>query len=118
MKELALKKLEAERKKVTGQKEKAMSEAVYQALAEFCAQEPEFAQAVYQGGTFSDCMKAVAKGVGGHISDLEAYRKAVQFYFPGADIRCSMVVTLCPETETSNAPVGQTGVVLDLFSLL
>ena len=39
MKELALKKLESERKKVTGQKEKAMSEAVYQALAEFCARQ-------------------------------------------------------------------------------
>lgn len=36
MKELALKKLEQEKAKVTGQKEQAMAEAVYQALSEFC----------------------------------------------------------------------------------
>ena len=54
MKELALKKLEQEKAKVTGQKEQAMAEAVYQALSEFCGQEPEFAQAVYQGGSFVD----------------------------------------------------------------
>ena len=37
----------------------------------------------------------VAKGVGGSISDIEAYRKAVQFYFPGAEIETTMRVRLC-----------------------
>lgn len=118
MKELALKKLEQEKAKVTGQKERVMAEAVYQALSEFCGQEPEFAQAVYQGGSFVDCMKQVAKGVGGHISDLDAYRKAVQFYFPGADIRCNMTVRLCQAQEEGDHAERQPGVVLDLFSLL
>ena len=44
-------------------------------------------------------MAAVAKGVGNSISDLEAYRKAVQFYFKGADIRFHMVIDLCPAAE-------------------
>ena len=40
------------------------------ALKEFCRQDAEFAQAVAQGGSFDDCMKAVAKGVkGSGISD-------------------------------------------------
>ena len=44
--------------------------AVMAALKDFCLQEEEFAQAIVQGGTFADCMKAVAKGVGNSISDI------------------------------------------------
>ena len=50
-----------------------------------------------QGGSFPECMQAVAKGVGGSISDIEAYRKAVQFYFPGAEIEVQMRVRLCSD---------------------
>ena len=78
-----------------GVKESAMKKAVRDTLAEFCRQDEEFAQAVVQGGSFAQCMKAVASGVGGSISDLEAYRKAVQFYFPGAEIETTMHVRLC-----------------------
>lgn len=90
----ALKKLREGAKNVRGSKETAMKEAVRATLETFCTQDEEFAQAVVQGGSFSDCMTAVAKGVGGHISDLEAYKKAVQFYFPGAEIRMQMTIDL------------------------
>ena len=90
----ALEKLRKEAAAVSGSKERAMSEAVWATLETFCTQDEEFAQAVVQGGSFPDCMKAVAKGVGGHISDLEAYKKAVQFYFPGAEIRMQMTIDL------------------------
>ena len=90
----ALEKLRKEAVAVSGSKERAMSEAVRATLENFAGQEEEFAQAIVQGGSFSDCMTAVAKGVGGHISDLEAYKKAVQFYFPGAEIRMQMTIDL------------------------
>ena len=90
--EKAIKKLEP--KTVKGQKEKVMAEAVAHTLQDFCRQEEEFAQAVVQGGSFQDCMAAVAKGVGQSISDLDAYKKAVQFYFQGAEIRWSMEIDL------------------------
>ena len=82
-----------------GQRENAMKDAVHAALLDFCRQDGEFAQAVVQGGAFSDCMKAVAKGVGNSISDLEAYRRAVRFYFKGADIKFHMTVDLCADVE-------------------
>ena len=41
-------------------------------------------------------MAAVEKGVGNSISDMDAYRKAVQFYFKGAEIRMVMEIDLCP----------------------
>lgn len=94
---------EAKEAKLSG-KEQAMKGAVRTALEVFCRQDEEFAQAVAQGGSFADCMKAVAKGVGNAISDLDAYKKAVQFYFRGADVRFVMEIDLCPadaeETKT------------------
>lgn len=90
---------------VSGQKESAMAPSVREALTDFCRQDAEFAQAVAQGGSFKDCMAAVAKGVGGSISDLEAYRKAVRFYFKSADVRFRMEIDLCPDCgETDRAP--------------
>ena len=98
--EQASKKLDAEKK--AGKYDRyagAMKEAVYGALQVFCKQDGEFAQAVVQGGTFEDCMKAVAKNCGSSISDLEAFRRAVRFYFPGADVQFHMTVNLCASVE-------------------
>ena len=95
----------------------AMKRAVHDALADFCRQDGEFAQAVAQGGSFADCMNAVAKNVGSSISDVDAYRRAVQFYFPGADIRVQMTVDLCASVTDAPADDGKI-VKLDLLSLL
>ena len=101
--------LKEEYGKVTGQKEGAMKSAVRDALLEFCRQNEEFAQAVVQGGSFKDCMAAVAKGGGGSISDLEAYRRAATFYFDGAKVNFSMTIQLEPaEAEPDR------GILLDL----
>lgn len=95
-----------------------MMEAVHAALVEFCRQTEEFAQAVAQGGSFEQCMVAVAKGVGSSISDLDAYRRAVQFYFPGADIRVKMTINLMASVEEDAPQPAAAPVVLDLFDLL
>ena len=121
--EQAKRKLEAER--VSGKFDRyagAMKNAVCEALDGFCQQDGEFAQAVVQGGTFTDCMKAVAKGCGSAISDLEAFRRAVRFYFPGADVKFHMTVNLCADVEAeaaAAAPVASTGPkILDLEDFL
>lgn len=90
----ALERLKAEANTPTGAKEKAMARAVRNALVDFSMQEPEFAQAVVQGGSFADCMKAVAQGVGNAISDSEAFAKAARFYFPGSRVRVVMEIDL------------------------
>lgn len=92
----ALERLGREYSTVKGQKAGAMKKAVREALESFIRQDDEFAQAVVQGGSFADCMAAVEKGVGNSISDMDAYRKAVQFYFKGAEIRMVMEIDLCP----------------------
>lgn len=93
-------------KAVSGNKERAMAGPVAEALRSFCRQDAEFAQAVDQGGSFADCMKAVATGVGQSISDVDAYKKAVRFFFPGASIRVQMTVDLVGDAAKP-APVGE-----------
>lgn len=101
---------------VSGQKENAMAPSVREALTDFCRQDAEFAQAVAQGGSFKDCMTAVAKGVGGSIPDLEAYRRAVRFYFKGADVHFHMELDLCPAAE--EAPRSTQKKLLDIADFL
>lgn len=92
----------------------AMKAAVRDALAEFCEQDGEFAQAVVQGGSFKDCMAAVRKCVKGNaISDMEAFGAAVKFYFPGAGIDVRMTINLCASVEKAEP---EHGVVIDLSS--
>ncbi len=98
-----------------GQKEKAMKEDVSAALCEFCRQEPEFAQAIVQSDkTFSDCIKAVAAGTGTSISDLEAYKKAVNFYFPGARVNSKMTIDLIGDANTDSSANQEKKSVLDI----
>lgn len=106
----AKERLEKEYKGVKGTKESAMKSAVREALLEFCRQDDEFAQAVAQGGSFPDCMAAVAKGVGSSLSDLEAYRRAASFYFDGARVNFTMSIQL----EPAAVEPQQTGILLDL----
>jgi len=106
----------------TDRRASAMAPAVKEALLSFCGQDEEFAQAVVQGGSFKDCMDAVAKGVGVSISDLDAYKRAVQFYFPGAEIRYEMTVDLVGKAGGSFADTRdgskKEAVILDLTDFL
>lgn len=86
-------------KAVNGSKERVMAGPVAEALRSFCRQDAEFAQAVAQGGSFAECMAAVAKGVGQSISDVDAYKKAVGFFFPGACIQVQMTIDLVGDAE-------------------
>ena len=116
----ALKKLEEEYKSGSfDMYANIMKSAVKDTLADFCRQDDEFAQAVVQGGSFTDCMKAVAKNCGSGISDLEAYRRAVRFYFPGAEIRFQMTVDLIGDAAGERESAQDTGtMILDFTQFL
>ena len=106
--------------KITGNKERVMAALVADTMRSFCDQNEEFAQAVSQGGSFQECMNHVAKGVGQSISDFDAYKKAVQFYFPGAEIRIQMRIDLIGDAEkVENAEEKKPeGIVINLEDLL
>ena len=101
----ARKKLRKELPGITGNKEGAIKQAAMDALVNFAGQDEEFAQAIVQGGKFSDCMKEVCKGIGTSISDLEVYSRAAAFYFPGCKVRFEMHLDLVGDVagEAGNA---------------
>lgn len=105
----AKEKLEAEDKLFKGGRAAASVQSyVLRALLNFADQEPRFAEAVCNTErTFSECCAAVVHNAGEVLSDLEAYRKAVQFYFPNAEISFSMNINLTgtpPTEEEMRAP--------------
>ena len=104
--EKAREKLKKELPGVSGQKEGAVKLYVMEALLSFAEQDEEFAQAIVQGGSFKDCVAAVCKGVGNSISDLEAYRRAAAFYFPGSTVRFEMHIDLNPSVTAEDGGDG------------
>ena len=106
-----------------GNKETAVKDAVLKTICKFCEQNAEFKQAIEQSSKpFADCLKATVKNAGTSIEDLEVYKRAVAFYFPGADIKCTMTLDLGDEgfSNNSETPTGSAGgkLQLDLDSLL
>lgn len=107
----AIDKITTELKDVSGQKQNVVKHLVSDALISFCRKQPEFAQAVVQSdGTLKQCMDAVVKDCGNSLSDIEAYRRAVQFYFPGAVVDMQLTVSMSefdekPTVEASAAEV-------------
>ena len=77
------------------QKGGAVKNAVVSALIDFCKQNSEFAQAVEQSGkSVADCIEFTVEKAGNSISDLDVYKKAVEFYFPGATVKCQLTIDL------------------------
>ena len=86
-------------------------------LKDFCGQNEEFAQAVVQGGSLSECMDAVVKAIQKQaISDLDACKAAAAFYFPGCVVEFHMSIRMS-RFEAEEAEADQ-GIVLRLEDFL
>ena len=82
---------------------------VLKALTEFVRQDDEFAQAIVESsGTFSECIEKAMKGCGNGISDIEVYRRCVQFYFKGATVDFKMEINLVGEAAAPEETNSQT----------
>lgn len=95
-------KLEDENKAFKGSLEaRAVRDYILKTLICFADQEPRFAEVICNTKrTFSECCAAVVHNAGGMISDLDVYRRAVQFYFPNAEVEFVMNVKLTGAAPT------------------
>lgn len=108
---------EANAKEIKGRHELAVKSAVHDALISFIEQSDEFAQAVVQAsGSFGDCLIAVVKGVSSSLSDIEAYRRAVAFYFPGAEVEMALTIHMSKYEREEKSEAES--VTLSLFDLM
>lgn len=86
-------------------KGKAVGNSVVNVLKTFCSQNDEFAQAIVQSSnTVDKCIEYTVKDAGSSISDIEVYRRAVEFYFKGATVKFEMVLDL-GDGGFSNKPI-------------
>lgn len=105
----AIEKIEGGLSSVKGQKENVVKRPVADALISFCRQQEEFAQAVVQSEkTFADCVAHVVAGCGNALSDIEAYRKAVGFWFPGAVVDMVLTIRMSEFEEPEKEAVPET----------
>ncbi len=96
-------KRELEEAQKSGNKERVIAVPTADALINFCKQNDEFAQAVVQGKSFAECVKHNCKGIEHACSDIEVYRKAAGFYFPGAVVDFQMSIRMSQyEDKTDN----------------
>ena len=95
-----------------------MKDGVKKTLEQFCEQSEVFAEKVAHGKSFEECMKAVAKNCGNGLSDVDAYKRAVNFYMPGAQIKAHLEIVTgdAPAPERAK-PVQQDGII-DLSAFL
>lgn len=100
--ESAIEKIEKELKSFKGgNKAKAVSGHVAANLKSFC-KNAQFAAAVIKSEkTLSDCCEEIMKKVGDSISDIEVYRRAAKFYFPGAVVKFSMQIEVDGKIEAA-----------------
>lgn len=86
-------------------KEKVIHTYVSNTLIGFCEQDKRFAKVLLKTKrTLSDCCKYCLEGVTTAISDIDTYRRAVQFYFPNSEISMNMTITTgdIPDEEYIN----------------
>lgn len=117
MKDIAIKKIEVELAVFRGKDwEDVMKNEVAKALCLFCQQDDVFAKAVVDGGTFADCVRSISTTKCNGISDMEVYKRAVNFYFPGADIDFNMTINRSALVSGDKKPAGIILNLADFFS--
>lgn len=82
-------------KKPASQVAGIIRQPVADALKQF-VRDPEFADAVVAKGEngFSECLTEIVKGAGASLSDIETYRRAANFFFPGCGVSFRMEIDL------------------------
>ena len=102
----AIAKLEETKKRdLKDTKAKVFFQPTLEVLIDFCQQDVRFADAVLRDGkSLPDCLAQIAKGAGSSISDLDVYRKAVQYYLPDAQISMQLSIFFGSDVKPEAAP--------------
>ena len=106
-------------KDVKRQHGRAVAPSVADMLCSFCRQDDGFAAAVIdRGATFADCVDEIMKGVGSSISDVELYRRAAEFWVPGAEVTAEIRVTIKEKRNNERTEKRDGVTILSLEDLL
>lgn len=88
------------------QKGNAVKSSVIAVLKMMCKQEEEFAQAIVQTEkTAAGCIEKTVAGCGQSVSDIEVYKRAAAFYFPGAKVHMILALDLVGDSSKPDITV-------------
>lgn len=107
----AIEKIDVESKEFKGTgKANAVKSHVARTLKGFCKDEAFAERVVGSEKTLTECCTEIMKKVGGHVPDIEVYRRAAKFYFPNASVDFNMTIKLDgAPMEVEQAPVVRGG---------
>jgi len=84
----------------------AVKDSVIKVLKLMCRQEEEFAQAIVQTEkTVAGCIEKTVALCDRSISDIEVYKRAAAFYFPGAKVHMILALDLVGESSKPDITV-------------
>ena len=84
----------------------AVKSSVIAVLKMMCGQEEEFAQAIVQTDKTADkCIEHTVAGCSQSVSDIEVYKRAAAFYFPGAKVHMILALDLVGDSSKPDISV-------------
>lgn len=86
-----------------------VKERTAETIRSFCKQSTAFAEVVFKTKrTLSECCESIVDGISAKegISDIDAFKKAVKFYFPDSDVEFQMLIHVgtMPTDDEMNEP--------------
>ena len=106
--ETAIQKIDRELKEFKGgMKEKVVSSSIAKTMKTFCKNAAFAAAVLDKKKTLPDCVGEIMKGVGSSISDIEVYRKAAKYYFPGATVKFNMEISTGDRITAAESDAGE-----------
>ncbi len=95
----------------------AVKNETFEMLCDLCNQSDTFENVIAESGkTLNDCLLEITKGIGTSISDIELYRRAVQFYCPNANIYFDMRIEM-PNEETKSGTAEPQNII-NIFDII
>lgn len=95
----------------------AVKDEIFEMLCDLCNKSEAFEKVIVESDkTLNECLEEITKGLGQSISDIELYRRAVQFYCPDADIHFDMRIEM--PNEKASPSIVEPAHIINIFDIV
>ena len=95
----------------------AVKNETFEMLCDLCNQSETFEKVIAESNkTLNQCFEEITKNIGSTISDIELYRRAVQFYCPDANVYFDMRIEMPNEKTVPSTAEPQN--IINIFDVL
>ncbi len=95
----------------------AVKDETFEMLCDLCNQSEAFEKVIAESNkSLNDCLLEITKNIDKSISDIELYRRAVQFYCPDANVYFDMRIEM-PNEKTAPSTAEPTNII-NIFDII